>query len=161
MLLYRIATDTLPTKARLNFLGIESNDLCSFCESEPETCLHIFLHCPVARAVWFGSVWGLRIQSLLVDSPLKLIQVLIDPPTELLEDVSHINHLAIFSAVAFDAIWTARKQLIFEDKPLHMESLMMSINQQYQVQPGSLEPRQVEEGENPEMEVAKSRCSDI
>lgn len=55
MLLWRIGSNSLPTKESL-MLRLGSNDnLCPLCESAVKTCTHLFFKCPIARPIWFAS----------------------------------------------------------------------------------------------------------
>lgn len=50
----------LPLGANLVSRGLNMDGLCTFgCHNE-ETMDHLFLHCPIVRAVWFGSKLNLR-----------------------------------------------------------------------------------------------------
>lgn len=59
MLMWRISVNALPTKDNMS-KRIESIDpTCVLCSQEEETCCHLFLYRPVAKAIWFAS-WGFK-----------------------------------------------------------------------------------------------------
>uniref|UniRef100_A0A2N9HCG5 protein-disulfide reductase n=1 Tax=Fagus sylvatica TaxID=28930 RepID=A0A2N9HCG5_FAGSY len=68
MFLWRISSNLLPTKDNLDRFIDAEDQLCPLCEIEQESIVHIFLHCPVAKALWFGSCWGIRSTSLPINS---------------------------------------------------------------------------------------------
>uniref|UniRef100_A0A803Q136 Reverse transcriptase domain-containing protein n=1 Tax=Cannabis sativa TaxID=3483 RepID=A0A803Q136_CANSA len=41
---------------------------CALCGNEAETEIHVFFQCPFVRGIWFLSPWGLRTDTLSVDS---------------------------------------------------------------------------------------------
>ena len=60
MLLWRITTYTIPVKEVLGQRLELDNQECVLCQDGQETISHLFFHCPMARAIWFSSCWGLR-----------------------------------------------------------------------------------------------------
>lgn len=75
MLLWRIGSNSLPTKENL-ILRLGSNDnLCPLCESAVKTCIHLFFKCPIARAIWFAGKWGLKSDNAPVNSCKDIIKV--------------------------------------------------------------------------------------
>ncbi|KAL4586442.1 hypothetical protein LXL04_011078 [Taraxacum kok-saghyz] len=57
---WRAALNRLPVKAELRKRHVQLPDhLCGFCNTEEETCEHLFLQCPWAKEVWRGvEEWG-------------------------------------------------------------------------------------------------------
>ena len=60
MLLWRIGSNSLPTKDNLRRRSVSSDPICVLCRQENETSQHIFFKCPVARAIWYSSCWGFK-----------------------------------------------------------------------------------------------------
>ena len=49
---YRLLMSTVITNIDLKNFKIRSNDLCTFCETERETVIHIFCECKYVRQLW-------------------------------------------------------------------------------------------------------------
>ena len=56
---FKISNDVLFTNSRLVKIGLTQSELCSFCNTCPETIDHLFFYCVYSRAFWeeFGSYW--------------------------------------------------------------------------------------------------------
>uniref|UniRef100_A0A2N9I5R3 Reverse transcriptase zinc-binding domain-containing protein n=1 Tax=Fagus sylvatica TaxID=28930 RepID=A0A2N9I5R3_FAGSY len=52
---WKILNHALPVKVELNRRGVHCNRDCLMCNNAIETQDHLFLHCELARAVWFGA----------------------------------------------------------------------------------------------------------
>ena len=79
MLLWRIRSNSLPIKEKL-MLRLGSNDtLCHLCESELESCFHLFFKCPVARVIWLAGRWDLRLDTAPINSCEDIIKVVTEP----------------------------------------------------------------------------------
>ena len=71
------------------------------CGSEPETTTHLFFHCQVARAIWFGCGWGIRTDKMNIASNEDILKV-----------VLNLDELSILQmAVTMEAIWHLRNQV--------------------------------------------------
>ena len=49
---YKVLNLILYTNTKLYKIGYISDDKCSFCESEPETLLHVFFNCVYSKLFW-------------------------------------------------------------------------------------------------------------
>ena len=49
---YKVLNLILYTNTKLYKIGYTSDDKCSFCESEPETLLHLFFNCVYSKLFW-------------------------------------------------------------------------------------------------------------
>ena len=114
MHLWRIAFNLLPTKDKLNEFSSSSDTSCPLCNVESELALHLFTHCHIARAIWLGSHWNIRIDRWQVQSLSHLIELLIDPPPSLQLDKEQRNEFLLFGALSFDMIWIWRNKTINE-----------------------------------------------
>ena len=104
MHLWRIAFNLLPTRDKLSEFSPSSDTSYPLCNAKTESALHLFTHCHIARAIWFGSRWKIRIDSWHVQSPSHLIELLIDPPPSLQLDKEQRNEFLLFGALALDLI---------------------------------------------------------
>ncbi|XP_065630575.1 uncharacterized protein LOC136067976 [Quercus suber] len=114
MLLWRIATFTIPVKEVLGQRVELGNQECVLCQDGQETISHLFFHCPVARAIWFSSCWGLRALNHNIESNTDIIKLILDPPNP---SASDIDEEFISSTMAFvvDENWYLRNQVNFQD----------------------------------------------
>jgi hypothetical protein len=55
MFVRRIASNMLPTKQNVASRLGEMETSCPLCHEDEESSIHLFCHCPVARAFWFGQ----------------------------------------------------------------------------------------------------------
>ena len=56
---YKVLHNILYTNTKLFKIGFRTDDVCTFCEAEPETLYHILYQCPYSRRFWkdFESYW--------------------------------------------------------------------------------------------------------
>ena len=59
--LYKVLHNILYTNKKLLKIGFRTDDICTFCDAEPETLYHILYQCPYSRRFWsdFESYWCL------------------------------------------------------------------------------------------------------
>lgn len=55
ILLWKIASNLLPTIDLTSSFGSQAELACPFCSMENETVLHIFTKCHIVKAVWYGN----------------------------------------------------------------------------------------------------------
>lgn len=70
---------SLPTADHLRRRNIPSNGLCLLC-SQPETCLHLILYCPLTRSLLHHLI-GIHSHLLAPQSPMNLLLWLHHPPS--------------------------------------------------------------------------------
>ncbi|XP_030939755.1 uncharacterized protein LOC115964624 [Quercus lobata] len=114
MHLWRIAFNLLPTKDQFSEFSPSSNTNCPLCNVEAESTLHLFTQCHIAKAIWFGSQWNLRIDRWQVQSPAHLIELFIDPPPSIQLDKEQRDEFLLFGALTLDMIWMWRNKAINE-----------------------------------------------
>jgi hypothetical protein len=71
---WKLLHHALPTKAELNSRGVHCAMNCIMCNTAIETQEHLFLHCDLSRAVWFGAdipILHLTQAAVTVDSWVK------------------------------------------------------------------------------------------
>ena len=49
---YRLLSNAVVTNQYLKFCGITDSELCTFCQKEPETLVHLFCECPHIENIW-------------------------------------------------------------------------------------------------------------
>ena len=76
MLLRRIASNALPTRQNISLRTHIPDPSCSLCGHVSESTCHIFFHCPVAKAIWFSSCWGLRTEDHNIQECADLVKLI-------------------------------------------------------------------------------------
>ena len=58
---YKVIDSILYTNTKLYKIGFRTNDLCTFCDNQPETLTHLFYHCSRSKQFWseFELYWCL------------------------------------------------------------------------------------------------------
>ena len=111
MLLWRIGSNSLPTKERIT-RAEEVFHLIPFelCRQENETSQHIFFKCPVARAIWYSSCWGFKSEEHQIMNCEDIIKITLTPPKAYCpaEDQWLIP---LNMAIVIDEIWYLKNQV--------------------------------------------------
>lgn len=72
-------------------------DICwPLCHTEEESALHLFSDCFVVRYVAFATKWSMRLEGLVVNSAVELVDMCLNPPASLLSSGLHKNFFATF-----------------------------------------------------------------
>ena len=130
MLQWRIASQLLPTKDILNRFMNNQDQRCPLCKNEQESVIHIFLLCLVAKALQFGSNWGIHSELLLINGERELIDFILNPPFNLLARSEESKSFLVYGALILDAIWKLRNQVFFE-KNTQLENLLRTHRVSY------------------------------
>ena len=58
---YKVINSILYTNTKLYKIGLRTNDLCTFCDNQPESLTHLFYHCSRSKQFWseFELYWCL------------------------------------------------------------------------------------------------------
>jgi ribonuclease HI/exonuclease III len=101
--IWRACKNILPTKVNLKRRGVLKDDVCLFCQREPESAGHVLWECPSSRDVW--AVCGRRIQkSTITGMPFKEIM-------EWMMGRCNKQELELFAVIA-KRIWARRNQVL-------------------------------------------------
>ena len=82
MLFWRISADCLLTKEKIGKFSELPDDMCLLCNSEKESALHIFTKCPLAKSLWFGCQWGIRLDDFNFTNITDFVKFLLNPPSD-------------------------------------------------------------------------------
>uniref|UniRef100_A0A2N9EDK3 Reverse transcriptase zinc-binding domain-containing protein n=1 Tax=Fagus sylvatica TaxID=28930 RepID=A0A2N9EDK3_FAGSY len=113
VLIWRIATGILPTKVNLALKLGSGDTLCPLCSEYDESIEHIFFHCAISRAIWFGNSWAVYSNHLTFSSCKDIINIICDPslPSGMSMDGKMLKEqTAIQFAITLDVIWNLRNQ---------------------------------------------------
>jgi hypothetical protein len=128
MFLWRIASHLLPTKDNLDkFLHFEDR-YCPLCELEQESIIHLFLHCTVAKALWFGSSRGIKSESLPICHGANLVSYILNPLVLFLSNIEDTGE--IFFIWGFNSGWDLKvvESSCFRKKGSSIEDLLRILS---------------------------------
>lgn len=119
MFLWRLGSNSLPTKENL-FRRIDHVDpVCVLCKNEPE------LQCPVAWVIWH-SCWGFRSDAFLVTSPIDIIKLILEPPRSSCPPTD-IWLVTLHMAVILDEIWRLRNHVLYNGDQVDVLQIILHI----------------------------------
>ena len=112
MLLWRIGSNSLPTKDNLRRRSVSSDPICVLCRQENETSQHIFFKCPVARAIWYSSCWGFKSEEHQIMNCEDIIDQQHPPPHKKAYCPAEDQWLIPLNmAIVIDEIWYLKNQV--------------------------------------------------
>ncbi|XP_030969607.1 uncharacterized protein LOC115989868 [Quercus lobata] len=111
-------------------MGIDDPS-CVLCGGEIESSCHLFFKCPVARAIWYSSCWGLRADKLHISSSSDIIKLVLNPPQALClqEDQWHIS---LNMAHIIDEIWHLRNRTTYQEAQIDIFDSIKQIQLKFQ-----------------------------
>ena len=115
MLLWRKATDCLPTRSKIGRFVDLSKIYCPLCSCDDESALHIFSNCSMARGLWFGSNWGIRMDFLNLSSISKFMKLILCTANILNLEVEE-NEILLFEALLCNQIRKYRNKVVFKGR---------------------------------------------
>uniref|UniRef100_A0A2N9GPX3 Reverse transcriptase zinc-binding domain-containing protein n=1 Tax=Fagus sylvatica TaxID=28930 RepID=A0A2N9GPX3_FAGSY len=128
MHLWRIASNLLPTKASLVRFDSNMDSSCSLCDHHLETSIHLFWECSLARAVWFGSEWSIQSEGILLQNPLSLIEMLVDPPATLGFNGAVKEKFLLMGALILDQLWKLRNAKVHDGRSVKMNHISRELS---------------------------------
>jgi hypothetical protein len=128
MHLWRVAAGLLPTKESLSRFATSFDYICVLCDHSCESDVHLFWDCPMARALWFGSRWGIKTDQITMSSSCQIVELLLAPPIELEISFADNDSFLLNGALILDQIWKLRNSKMHEGKWVIMENLERNIS---------------------------------
>ena len=83
MFLWRLCYDIMPTKENFSKCFIISESSCNLCKNASESACHLFLCCPVAKALWFVVCWGFKFEVVSTSSTKDIAGLVLNLPEAL------------------------------------------------------------------------------
>ena len=74
------SVNTLPTKDNMPKRVEHIDPTCILCSQEEESCCHLFLHCPVAKAIWYASCWEFKLDWHNITTCGGIANIVLNPP---------------------------------------------------------------------------------
>jgi hypothetical protein len=128
--MWRLGSNTLPTKQLLFHKTGFGDPMCPLCGSNKESYQHLFLKCSVIRPIWFGLNWGLHPDSLPIDSSLDLLNLVINPPICPGIDLNPKTlkaQTSIQIALTLENIWSVRNQRVHNNTKVNHLSIVKNL----------------------------------
>jgi hypothetical protein len=132
MLLWRIASNLLPTKNNLDRFINPVDQCCPLCEIEQESIVHIFVYCSVAKACWFGSRWSIKSEFLSINNGTQLVSFILNPPDNLFQSQDDRKELSLFGTLLLDGIWRLRNSVVFYGNKAMPEDVLKILYKSFQ-----------------------------
>lgn len=114
MLLWRIGANSLPTKENIQKRVATHDPLCALCQQDTESPIHLFMKCPIARALWHSCCWGFRPEDHLITTSEDIIKVTIHPPDSPCPPEDRWL-VTLNMALILEEIWKFRKQVVHQN----------------------------------------------
>jgi hypothetical protein len=126
MHLWRIAAGVLPTKESFSrFLPILDIS-CPFCNACPESVVHIFWECDLARALWMGII-GIRTDYFQLASASDLVEVVVFPNVEVVDGLLNSDIFTLKGSLILDLLWKTRNSKVYDERPVEIGGIMNSF----------------------------------
>ncbi|KAM6599851.1 hypothetical protein CsatA_019460 [Cannabis sativa] len=126
MMWWKILSNFLPTKEKLSPFIALTDTKCPLCNVENEDSIHLFWRCNVARSLWFGCNWGVRVDAnstLCWDEWLLWFH-----KEENRRPISNFNQFLEGAAIIFEHIWRERNRIVHEGRSTPVHNLIGMIN---------------------------------
>ena len=81
----------------------------------------------MARALWFGSYWGVKIEELWFENQNQLVEFIINPPKSLLVDQEQRSCFTLYGALLMDLIWKMTNKVVHEGQTVSIADLRRGI----------------------------------
>jgi hypothetical protein len=129
LLLWKIASDILPSKARLQkvFPISPADSLCPLCKMAEDSLPHLFFNCSIARIVWRSSFWPLDSLAWSALTLSSWVKGIISPHFELGIPLVDEHLFQIYASVFCDLLWFTKNKVIHEGIPPDIAKLASSI----------------------------------
>ncbi|KAL0000486.1 hypothetical protein SO802_014267 [Lithocarpus litseifolius] len=117
MFLWRLGVNALPTRENLS-KRMEINDTsCLLCKNVVETPCHLFLHCPIARALWFSVCWGFKPEEISASSTEDILNLVLNPPSPFSPAMEQWK-ISLTLALTLEEIWRLRNTELHSNAPI-------------------------------------------
>lgn len=126
MFLWRIAANVLPTKDNLSRRMVINDPNCVICNVEVESPCHVFLTCPMAKALWFASCWGLKAGEMNISTPVDIVKLILEPPKALCLTREKWS-VSLNMALILEEIWSIRNLAFHSNRPADLPSSILAI----------------------------------
>jgi len=127
LFLWTVAARILPTKDSITKFAPSSNQVCVLCHEVSQSAVHIFWECPLSRAVWFGSVWGIRTDCIIINNASQLVEQIITSPSEIIYEGLCEKKFCLFGALLLDQLWKCKNAIFHDEREICVERIVSNI----------------------------------
>ncbi|KAB1219765.1 hypothetical protein CJ030_MR3G005774 [Morella rubra] len=106
---------------------MEDNGLCPLCSLAPESALHLFVFCRVAKTLWRESFWPIITNNLSFTSIAAFIKWIVCSKRAFLRSLVEHRNYVLHAAIVLDSIWDAQNSVIHQDWVVNMHELIGSV----------------------------------
>ena len=131
MFLWRLCYDIMPTKENFSKCFIISESSCNLCKNASESACHLFLCCPVAKALWFVVCWGFKFEVVSTSSTKDIAGLVLNLPEALYQTWGHWK-VSPTVALILDEIWHLRNAELFTRSNSDLTTSILSIQRKCQ-----------------------------
>ncbi|KAF4388542.1 hypothetical protein F8388_012519 [Cannabis sativa] len=126
LLWWQLERDAFQTRGKLaGFMEI-TNDSCPVCGEEKETIFHLLWQCTIAKAIWFNSPLGIRVDRVSVWDWKQWQEWFLDdcnrPPNISFEDI------LIVALCVVEAVWRERNSIVHGQTRSQISQLISRVN---------------------------------
>lgn len=121
----------LPTRASLSRFVPNMDSSYPICGHQLETLIHLLWTCPLARALWFNSAWGIKTDSFQLDSPIQLIKNLISPSVSLNLNRNQTYSFLLCGSLILEQVWSMRNIMVHADGVFCLDKYFTSIQNHF------------------------------
>ena len=130
MLIWRIGANAIPTKENfLQKINVD-NPNCKICNQEVDTCCHLFFKCPVAKATWHSTCWGLHVDKIQIASCEDIINLVLNPPQASCP-TEYSWMISLNMVIVLDEIWQLRNRILYQDEQVDILRTIRQVNYRY------------------------------
>jgi hypothetical protein len=118
-------------RARTKQLFKVEDVVCPLCKLHEETCLHLFKDCIIARAAWFSTNSGIRLDLLNVGSGLDLVKLMVNPSSTWFNDGVSKDHFTLMATLIMDFIWKLRNKVVFHNEKVNFQVIPFKMAEHF------------------------------
>ncbi|KAK9990719.1 hypothetical protein SO802_025704 [Lithocarpus litseifolius] len=100
---------------------------CVLCDQECETSTHLFVKCPVAKALWFSVCWGPRSDELQLSTSADIIKLILKPPSAFCQTQDQWR-VSFIMAFTLEEIWHTRNVVLHHKGEVDLQSSIQFIH---------------------------------
>uniref|UniRef100_A0A803Q8C8 CCHC-type domain-containing protein n=1 Tax=Cannabis sativa TaxID=3483 RepID=A0A803Q8C8_CANSA len=123
VMLWRVLNEAIPTKNRLHFL---QDKTCSLCDYDLENASHLFFNCNFARAIWFGGLFPVRVDGIVSESLITLLETIVD----IYQGNSRVDILN-YLGCTLSEIWHQRNAYCIRDAAINIDLVLGRIRKSF------------------------------
>ncbi|KAF4362005.1 hypothetical protein F8388_020799 [Cannabis sativa] len=107
--LWKVGMNILPCGTRIQAI-FGTTRRCVLCNDAEDSLLHLFFHCPFARACWFSSHYCFHSDQVLLNSSADIVSWMLNPPSGVVPIRSDAVRFTQFVALLCYSLWETRNR---------------------------------------------------